>query len=102
MKRYYIVPDAHMPSGELNVGHWHGIDLGSHGPAGAGHHVVVLLDDHVEPPDTWVPLPHLYDARTTMGKHAHRGKLTDVGVTDGHTGYDVANALHKIHPMFRP
>lgn len=99
MKRYFLVPPTSRPGCS---GNYHYIDLGSHGPAGAGHHVAVLLDDHVEAPEAWIPFPHIIDARTTMADHGHHGRFADVGVKPHHTAIEAAAALAKIHPMFRP
>lgn len=104
MKRFFLVPDSLMPAPGQTLGEWHGIDLGTHGAAGAGHHAVVLVDPHIEAPSGWEPLPSLLEASTTLQKHGrgHHLKLADVGGTGAHTALDVARKLHAIHPHFRP
>ena len=104
MKRYFLVADANMPALGALMGEWHSIDLGSHGAAGAGHHAVVMLDPTVDPPASWVELPELVDARTTLENHGRRGhaKLADVGVVGTHTTLDVARKLAEKHRAFRP
>lgn len=99
MKRYYVAP-----VGSLDdiPGEFHFVDLGSHGSSGAGYHAVVLVSEHVEPPDTWVPLPHLLDAKTNMSKHKHVSHLADVGILPSDDALTTAQKLGAIHKKFAP
>jgi hypothetical protein len=108
VKRYYIVPPGALPH-ELpdapHVGEYHYIDLDSHGAAGAGHRVLVLLDQSKTPPADWQELPHLLDAQTTLAhpKHApHLAKLSVLGAKPSHGGFTLAKHLATIHPQFEP
>jgi hypothetical protein len=103
------VPPGELPheleAGMPHIGEYHYIDLDSHGAAGAGHRVLVLLDDRKTPPASWQELPHLMDAETKLGhaQHArHLELLSDVGAKASHGGYALAKHLASIHPSFRP
>jgi hypothetical protein len=108
MKRYYIVPPGLLPN-ELPehpfVGEYHYIDLDSHGSAGSGHRVLVLLDQSKAAPADWEALPHLLDSTTTLASPAHAkhlALLADVGAKDTHGGFTLAKHLATIHPKFEP
>jgi hypothetical protein len=100
MKRYFLVPLAELKH-DPNIGHYHWIDLGSHGPAGQGMAAVVVMDGAKAVPAHWQPLPHMLDA-TGKITAAHAAALADVGVTAEHGGFKAARALAAIHPMFDP
>ncbi len=105
MKRYYIVPDGELPgqTGEF-AGVFHYIDLGSHGSAGAGHHVLMTPDGVLGVPSSWQPLPHTLDAVTTLASHGkgHDKLLADTGVLGSHTTFQAAMQLAKILCVFEP
>lgn len=102
MKRYYITPDAHPHE---YIGQHHHIHLASHGPAGEGFHVTVVMDDDLPVPADWEELPELLDPATTLGHpdHArHLAILGDLAALPTHNGYALAKHLAKIHPLFKP
>ncbi|HSY05876.1 MAG TPA: hypothetical protein VK803_08005 [Steroidobacteraceae bacterium] len=131
MKRYFLVPPGALPS-ELPdmpyVGEYHYIILDSLGSAGQGNRVLVLMDQSKAPPASWMQLPALLDAVTTLGSMpapapaaaaaapAVQGQTTpapapvatplallaDVGAQATHTAYTLAKQLATIHPMFAP
>lgn len=99
MKRFFLVADADMPAPGDTLGHWHAIHLGTHGPAGHGHNVVALFDDHVPPKANWKPMPSLRDARTRLKARVHHPHLADIGLTGEETMLQTAERLGEIHPM---
>lgn len=99
MIRYFVVPDAHMPGSGDSVGHWHALDLASHGTAGAGYHVVVLMDDFVPVPTGWIAFPRLVDPTTTVTDVGLHAWLVDIGIASTATMYEAAQPLGAIHPM---
>ena len=69
MKRYFLVPPGELPSEQADpphIGEYHYIDLDSHGPNGAGHRALVLIEASKAAPDSWIELPHLLDAVSTL------------------------------------
>lgn len=127
MKRYFLVPPGMLPH-EVekmpHVGDYHYIDLDSHGAAGQGYRVLVMMDERKTPHPDWQPLPHLLDAQTTLAalpaiapsavaavdgapapalkSVAPTDLLADVGADAMHTGYSLAKQLAAIHPAFEP
>lgn len=100
MKRYFLVCDEEMPCPVAFKGQWHAIQLGSHGECGAGHQLVCLVDEHIVAPAEWVPLPPIYDARTTLAASAvDQGLLADVGLTGDETTLEAVFVLGGVHPM---
>lgn len=108
IKRFYMVPPGALPTEDADTppaGEYHYIDLDSHGAAGQGHRVLVMMDGGRLPHSKWEALPHLLDAVTTMAHplHAqHLAKLADVGVKAEHRGYELGKQLATIHRMFAP
>jgi hypothetical protein len=101
MKRYFIVPDASMVW-TSPIGVWHSVDLGSHGPKGAGYHVVCLEGQMGAPPDGWVPMPNLADPKTPLKNKVDHLLLADVGITGEETMYEAAEKLGEKHHMLTP
>lgn len=99
MKRYYL---SHTSCMGAVYGHWHYIDLASHHPAGNNYHLIVLLDDHVDPHPGWTEMPHIVDARTTMAGHGHHAKIAALGVKPNHTMIEAMQEVAKIHKQFKP
>ena len=102
MKRYFLVHEMDMPAlGEVTLGSWHAIDLGSHGDAGKDHHIVALENGLAEPPATWRKMPSLLDAKNAL-KHrlgGHHTKLADLGLTGDETMLEAAEHFETIHPL---
>jgi hypothetical protein len=100
MKRYFLVADADMPAVEIDVGHWHYIDLASHGPAGNKWNLACLFDNHVQAPSGWLPFPPLYDAKTTLDVSAvPQSALADIGINGDHTCLEAVVLLGEINPL---
>lgn len=114
MKRYFLAPSADMQAlaaGVNSIGEYHYINLDSHGVAGVGFVVLVMMNDSKAPLPGWQELPHLLDAATTLaavvapatpGAKAPLALLADVGALATHTGYTLAKQLATIHPLFAP
>jgi hypothetical protein len=95
IKRYYLVKTEHLPHNfPHNLGEYHYLDLAD------GHHALVLYNQRATPHPEWEPLPHLLD--TEKVSSAHAAKLTDLGVTTLHNGFQAARQIAKIHPAFEP
>ena len=101
MKRYFLVHASDMPKAGAQMGHWHHIDVGSHGPAGVDHHIVVLLDTHIDAPPAWRQMPRVTDAKTPISDRVPHHLLGDLGVRGEHTTAEVVDVLERVHPMFR-
>ena len=101
MKRFFLVHASEMPDLDAILGTCHYIDIGSHGPAGADHHMVVLIDNHVEAPAGWVQLPRITDAKTPIKDRVNHELLADLGLTGDETTAEVVDVLEKIHPLIR-
>jgi hypothetical protein len=100
MKRYFLVPDEAMPTVEVDVGHWHYIDLASHGPSGNKWNLVCLVDGHVRSLAGWIAFPPLFDAKTTLEVSAvPQDALADIGLTGDHTSLEAVIILGEINPM---
>jgi hypothetical protein len=102
MKRYFMVPDERMPQLGDMLSDWHSIDLGSHGDAGSGYHLVVLMDDNSLAPTGWEYLPPLSDQVTAIDDRDHHLLLADLGVGEGWTTIDVARLVSDIALLFEP
>ena len=102
MKRYFLVHQTDMPAlSDGALGSWHAIDLGSHGPAGAAHHVVVLENGLAQPPASWRKMPSLLDAKNAL-KHRlgeHHTKLIDLGLTGEESMLEASERFAEIHPL---
>jgi hypothetical protein len=100
MNRYYLVKHEHLPLLDENMGHFHWIDLQSHGEAGAGYALLSLQDSHIQPKSEWIPFPNLYNARTTLeaSKIPHE-VLADIGLTGEMTTAEAVEVLGEIHPL---
>lgn len=99
MKRFFLVADADLPGPGGDFGEWHAIDLGSHGTAGAGYHVLVLADQHITAPTAWQAFPHPLKAGATISSTVDVTKLTSVGLVGTMSTYDASEILKLIHPM---
>lgn len=100
IKQYYLVPENALPNHDTWVGgEYHYIDLESHGPTGKGWKLLVLKD-----PKTilagWQPLPHLLEQDVLTQEHTNI--LSDLGITQRWSMYQVAKTIGSIHPEFKP
>ena len=94
-----IIALCHLPYQGF-AGQWHGISLASHGDAGAGYHLIVLVDSHVEAPVDWIALPPLLDARTTLAQSAVPHEVfVDIGLTGEETTLEAVVKLGDLHPL---
>lgn len=100
MKRYYMVRDEHLPTiEETQFGHYHYIDLASHGTAGDKWNLLCLVDSHVDPRADWLPFPPLYDAKTTLEQSPILQEcLADIGLTGQETCIEAVVKLGEINP----
>lgn len=100
MKRYFLARDEFMPSPGDLLGHYHFIELTSHGPAGEEWNLICLHDNHVKAPENWIAFPLIYDATTTLAASAvpHEA-LADIGLTGTETTLQAVLLLGEIHPM---
>ena len=120
MKHYYLVKPQDMPvnPGEAEhnppwytddayeaavlahaaLGEWHGLHLAEYD--GPDLHVVVLIDDDVEAPEAWDPLPGITDPRGQISTD-HAKKLACMGVVPSDMTYHVAQKLATYNRRFR-
>lgn len=100
MKRYFLVHDDHMPKAEDDFGHFHYIELNSHGSAGENWNLMCLMDTYVSAPKEWIGFPPIYDSRTTLEASAvpHEA-LADIGLTGAETTIEAVVALSGISPL---
>lgn len=100
MNRYFAVRDEDMPTPACCFGHYHFVDLASHGPAGDKWNLVCLLDNHIRPHPNWIAFPPIYDAKTTLAASAvPHETLADIGLTGEENCLEAVMALGEIHPM---
>jgi hypothetical protein len=100
MKRYFMVRDEHMPAPADHYGHYHYIDLASHGPAGSNWNLMCLLDSHIQPHPQWIRFPPIFDARTTLLASAVPQEcLADLGLTGDETTIEAVVRLGEINPL---
>lgn len=110
MFRYYLVKTADLPKLGDHYGHFHYIDLGSLGAAGAGWNALVLQETNIDPNPNWTALPRIADAKTTINgalsavngllpSGLGAGPLGVVGLSGAET---MLGASDKLGAIFRP
>lgn len=101
MKRYFVTPNDQMPKEDEPMGHFHYIELDSHGNSGTGWKLVCLCDDHVIAPKSWKALPPLFDSKTTISNSkVPNGLLKKIGLTGNETTMEAIAFFEAIHPSF--
>lgn len=99
MKRYFIAQTDDMPTVEDNAyGHYHYIELCTHGDAGENHNLICLEDRVAVPHTNWIALPPLLDQSTKISMVLDHTLLTDIGLTGEETTLQVALLVGEIHP----